>query len=180
MLKPAVFSLLLLLAAPAAATVPVELPATACKRLQTCRLIGQGTLRWWGFHVYDAALWSPTGRWQAQAPFALDIRYARRLTGAQLAETSVDEMRRLGIGDEAALARWGVAMKRLFPDVGPGSRLIGIHVPQRGTLFYSATAYLGAIEEPEFARGFFAIWLDPRTQTPELRAALLGRDGPAE
>lgn len=172
--KTIVFCLLVLLAAPAAA---VELPAAACNLLQSCRMIGQGQLRWWGFHVYDAALWSSSGRWQAQAPYALDIRYARRVTGAQLAETSVDELRRLGIGDEAALARWGAAMRKLFPDVAPGSRLIGVHVPQRGALFYSATAYLGSIEDPEFARGFFAIWLDPRTQTPDLRAALLGRDG---
>lgn len=171
--KAITFSLLVLLAAPAAAA---ELPAAACGLLQTCRLIGQGTLRWWGFHVYDAALWSSTGRWQAQAPYALDIRYARRVTGVQLAETSVDELRRLGIGDEAALNRWGAAMRKLFPDVAPGSRLIGVHVPQRGALFYSATTYLGAIEEPEFARGFFAIWLDARTQTPDLRSALLGRD----
>lgn len=175
--KIIVFCLLTLLAAPAAA---VELPAAACNLMQSCRMIGQGQLRWWGFHVYDAALWSPSGRWQAQAPYALDIRYARRVTGAQLAETSVDELRRLGIGDEAALARWGAAMRKLFPDVAPGSQLIGVHVPQRGALFYSATAYLGAIEEPEFARGFFAIWLDPRTQTPDLRAALLGRDGPTQ
>lgn len=180
MLKTAAFSLLLLLAVPATAAAPAELPVAACSLLQTCRLIGHGALRWWGFHVYDAALWSPTGRWQAQVPYALDIRYARRVTGAQLAETSVDELRRLGIGDEAALARWGAVMRKLFPDVAPGSRLVGVHVPQRGALFYSATAYLGAIEEPEFARGFFAIWLDPRTQTPDLRAALLGRDGPPE
>ncbi len=169
--------LMLLLSVPAAAA---ELPAAACTLLQTCRMVGEGQLRWWGFHVYDASLWSPSGRWQAQVPYALDIRYARRVTGAQLAETSVDELRRLGIGDEAALTRWGAAMKRLFPDVAPGSRLIGVHVPQRGALFYSATSYLGAIEEPEFARGFFAIWLDPRTQTPDLRAALLGRDAKPE
>lgn len=175
--KTAALCLLLLLALPAAAA---ELPAAACSLLQTCRLIGEGQLRWWGFHVYDAALWSPTGRWQERSPYALDIRYARRVTGTQLAETSIDELRRLGIGDEAALARWGAAMKRLFPDVAPGSRLIGVHVPQRGALFYSATAYLGAIEEPEFARGFFAIWLDPRTQTPELRTALLGRNAQPE
>ena len=178
--KAIALCLLCLLATPSTAAAPAELPAAACSLMQTCRLIGQGQLRWWGFHVYDAALWSSTGRWQAQAPYALDIRYARRLTGAQLAETSVDELRRLGIGDEAALTRWGTAMKRLFPDVVPGSRLIGVYVPQRGALFYSATGYLGAIEEPEFARGFFSIWLDPRTQTPDLRAALLGRDGPTE
>lgn len=175
--KTILFGLLLLFTAPAAVA---ELPAAACTLLQSCRMVGEGQLRWWGFHVYDAALWSPSGRWQAQAPYALDIRYARRVTGAQLAETSVDELRRLGIGDEAALTRWGAAMRKLFPDVAPGSRLIGVHVPQRGALFYSATGYLGAIEDPEFARGFFSIWLDPRTQTPELRAALLGRDARPE
>ncbi|MBX9906166.1 MAG: chalcone isomerase family protein [Burkholderiales bacterium] len=175
--KTILFGLLLLFTAPAAVA---ELPAAACTLLQSCRMVGEGQLRWWGFHVYDASLWSPSGRWQAQAPYALDIRYARRVTGAQLAETSVDELRRLGIGDEAALTRWGAAMRKLFPDVAPGSRLIGVHVPQRGALFYSATGYLGAIEDPEFARGFFSIWLDPRTQTPELRAALLGRDARPE
>lgn len=168
---------LLLLVATAQAAAPPALPAAACTMLQTCRPVGQGTLRWWGFHVYDAALWSPTGRWQSQSPYALDIRYARRITGEQLAETSVDEIRRLGVSDDAALARWGAAMRKVFPDVGPDSRLIGIHVPGRGAVFYSATGYLGAIDEPEFSRWFFAIWLDPRTRKPELRAALLGGDG---
>lgn len=57
--KTIALGLLMLLALPAAAA---ELPAAACSLLQTCRLIGEGQLRWWGFHVYDAALWSPTGR----------------------------------------------------------------------------------------------------------------------
>ena len=31
------------------------------------------------------------------------------------------------------------------------------------------------IADPEFARRFFAIWLDPQTSAPALRAALLRR-----
>ncbi len=170
----------LLVASPAVAANVAELPAAVCRALESCRIVGQGTLRWWGFHVYDAALWTRSGRWQAQAPYALDIRYARRISGAQLAETSVDEMRRLGIGDDAARQRWDEAMRRIFPDVAPGSRLIGVHRPQQGAVFYSASGYLGAIDDPEFARGFFAIWLDPRTQVPDLRTALLGRDDSAQ
>ena len=165
----------LLIVPHAGAATGVELPGAACRALETCRVVGQGTLRWWGFHVYDAVLWSRSGRWQAQAPYALDIRYARNITGAQLAETSIDEMRRLGIGDAAAHRRWGEAMRRLFPDVAPGSRLIGLHRPGQGADYYSAAGYLGTIDDPEFARGFFAIWLDPRTQVPDLRMALLGR-----
>jgi ribosomal protein L10 len=33
---------------------------------------------------------------------------------------------------------------------------------------------LGTIDDPEFSRFFFGIWLDPRTQKPDLRSALLG------
>ncbi len=180
MLERALLIGALLLSPPVLAASAAELPAAACRALETCRVVGQGTLRWWGFHVYDAALWSRSGRWQAQAPYALDIRYARRISGAQLAETSVEEMRRLGIGDDASHQRWGEAMRQIFPDVAPGSRLIGIYRPRQGAMFYSATGYLGAIDDPEFARGFFAIWLDPRTQVPELRMALLGRDERAQ
>lgn len=177
-LKSILLGLTLLLAP--AVTAATGLPAAVCSALEDCRMVGQGRLRWWGFHVYDASLWTSSGRWRAQSPYALDIRYARQLTGAQLADTSVDEMRRLGMRDETVLGRWGATMRRLFPDVAPGSRLIGLHVPQRGVLFYSADRYLGAIEDPEFARFFFGIWLDIRTQTPDLRDALLAGDARAE
>lgn len=171
-------ALALLCAMPAAAVnVPAELPSAVCSVLDTCRMVGKGRLRWWGFHVYDAALWSRDGRWQADAPYVLDIVYARQASAAQLAETSIEEMRRLGVSDEAKLARWDSAMRSVFPDVQSGSRLIGIYRPLRGAQFYSGTQMLGTIDDPEFARRFFGIWLDPRTQKPELRAALLGGDG---
>ena len=181
MLKAAFPILVLLLAMPAAAVnVPAELPAQVCSVLESCRMVGKGRLRWWGFHVYDAALWSRDGRWQPDTPHVLDIVYARDISGAQLAATSIDEMRRMGMKDEARLARWDAAMRGVFPDVREGSRLIGLYLPGRGALFHSGTRQLGIIEDPEFARRFFAIWLDPRTQTPGLRTALLGNDGRAD
>jgi hypothetical protein len=179
--KLAACALVLLLAGPAAAVnVPAELPAPVCGALESCRMVGKGRLRWWGFHVYDAALWSRDGRWQPDSPYVLDIVYARRISAAQLAATSIDEMRRMGMKDEARLARWDAAMRGVFPDVQEGSRLIGVYLPRRGALFHSGTRQLGIIEDPEFARRFFEIWLDPRTQTPDLRAALIGSDGPAD
>lgn len=176
-----VLCLLVLLSAPAAAVnVPAELPGAVCGAMETCRMVGKGRMRWWGLHIYDAALWSRDGRWQSEAPFALDIVYARNFTAVQIAETSIDEMRRLGVKDEAKLARWDASMRRTFPDVQPGSRLIGVYRPQRGVQFYSATALLGSIDDLEFARRFFEIWLDPKTQKPELRAALLGGNARAD
>jgi len=171
---------LLLAVAAAAVNVPPALPEPVCSALEKCRMVGKGRLRWWGFHVYDAALWTRDGRWRPDAPHVLDIVYARRISGAQLAATSIDEMRRLGVKDEARLARWDAAMRVVFPDVEAGSRLIGIHLPGRGAQFHSGSRPLGTIDDPEFARRFFEIWLDPRTQTPDLRTALLGGDGRAE
>lgn len=167
--------LLILAAAPAAAvSVPAELPPAVCSVIEPCRMVGKARLRWWGFHVYDAALWAREGRWSADAPYALDIVYARNVTGVQLAGTSIDEIRRMGVRDEALLARWDALLRGVFPDVQPGSRLTGLYRPQRGLQFYSGARLLGAIDDPELARRFFEIWLDPRTQKPELRAALLG------
>jgi hypothetical protein len=83
-------------------------------------------------------------------------------------------MRRLGYGDEAALARWGEAMARVFPDVRRGDRLVGVYLPGRGADFYGEDRYLGTVAEEAFADAFFAIWLDARTREPRLREALLG------
>ncbi|MCE3000397.1 MAG: chalcone isomerase family protein [Betaproteobacteria bacterium] len=170
--------LLMLVAPPAAAvSVPAELPPAVCSAIEPCRMVGMGRLRWWGFHVYDAALWAREGRWNPDAPYVLDIVYARNITGVQLASTSIDEIRRMGVRDEALLSRWDGLLRGVFPDVQPGSRLTGLYRPQRGLQFYSGTRLLGAIDDPELARRFFEIWLDPRTQKPDLRSALLGGHG---
>jgi hypothetical protein len=167
-----------LLLALAAQAAPPPLPPVVASLPQPTRALGEGTLRWFGLHVYDATLWAGAEAWSADAPFALDIRYARRVAGARLAAASVEEMRRLGYGSEQQLQRWGREMSRLFPDVEPGDRLIGVNLPGRGAAFYSARGPLGTVPDPAFARAFFAIWLDPRTREPGLRSALLG-GGPA-
>ena len=47
--------------------------------------------------------------------------------------------------------------------------------PGKGAEFFYRDASIGTIEDPQFARAFFSIWLDPRTSAPDLRAALLGQ-----
>jgi hypothetical protein len=175
-------SLALLLAAPlmfpAVASSPQALPHPVAAALPDARLVGLGSLRWLGLHIYDAALWAEQAVWTTHAPFALDIRYARRIPGTRLAATSVEEMRRMALGDAEELRRWRREMERIFPDVSPGDRVIGVNLPGRGVAFYSAERLLGRIEDDAFARAFFAIWLDPRTREPGLRASLLGDGGP--
>lgn len=151
--------------------------ALACSAAQASSLtqLGAGKLRWFGLTVYEARLWTAGGAPDFARPLRLELRYARTLRGAAIAERSDEEIVRLGFGSPGQRAAWSAAMRNLLPDVAPGDTLSGEHVPGRGARFLRNGAPLGEIADPEFSRAFFSIWLDPRTSAPDLRAALLGR-----
>ena len=191
-------------AAPAAATVAVSsdsgvLSVPLPPEVPQLRLRGSGQFRWFGLRIYDASLWSATGnasgdatdRPQASAGsptapdkssqvvdfkgfFALQLRYHRSFEGSAIAQRSLEEIERLGLGSSAQRQAWRAAMGRLFPDVKEGERLTGLHLPGRGARFFQNERLLGDIDDPEFARAFFSIWLSPATREPALRQALLG------
>lgn len=137
--------------------------------------VGHGRLKWLGLHVYDAKLWAAEGTFAFERPFALALRYARDFKGAKIAETSAEEIERLGFGSAEDRERWSAQMKRIFPNVAAGHELVGVNLPGKGVRFYHDDRPIGEIDDPEFARAFFSIWLDPRTRAGDLRAALLGQ-----
>ena len=65
-------------------------------------------------------------------------------------------------------------MAELFPDVGDGDTLVGLHLPGVGARFVLNGQVRGQVDDPLFARLFFGIWLSPQTSEPALRQALLG------
>jgi hypothetical protein len=156
---------------------PAAPPAEVAAALPAARLVGQGTLRWFGLAVYEARLWAADGfdalRFDAH-PFALELRYLRRLDGPAIAERTLDEMRRGGPIAEPEAAAWRAAMRAAFPDVSPGDRLTGVHEPAQGTRFHFNGRVTGAIGDTTFARRFYAVWLGPQTSQPGLRADLIG------
>lgn len=160
--------------APASKASPA--PDHVRRYIDDARTLGGGRLTWFGLHIYDALLFVPRAFDSANPsaqPFALELAYARSLDGQAIAERSHDEIARLKIGNEAQRTRWLADMSALFPDVKAGQRLAGIYRPGGATRFYLDGRYLGEVADPEFGRAFFAIWLDPRTSAPQLRASLL-------
>ncbi|TSE26422.1 hypothetical protein Tsedi_00720 [Tepidimonas sediminis] len=148
--------------------------------------VGRGTLRFLSLAVYHATLWAVPG-WQpgqlGQAPLVLELHYLRSFRGRDIAQRSLEEMRRAGPIDPTDEARWLAAMQRLFPDVADGDHIAGLWDPAHGARFALARAGgvpqpLGELAEPRFAERFFGIWLAPTTSQPALRAALLGLSGP--
>jgi hypothetical protein len=152
-------------------------PAALANLPGPARLIGEGRLRWFGFAVYDARLFAAGASLDparyGRSPFALELRYARRIAGEEIAQASHKEITRLGFGSETQRNGWLQAMRRLFPDVQPGDRLTGVNLPEGRVLFYRNDTRLGSIDERAFGDAFFAIWLDARTVAPELRRSLL-------
>ena len=141
------------------------------------RVLGTGEMRWFGFKLYDARLWAAREVDPARATdeaFALELRYAREIPSARLVEASIEEMGRLGESSPDRLAVWRRILADVFPDVRPGEVIIGLNRPGQGAEFYHQGRLTGRIADVDFARRFFAIWLDERTREPGLRQRLLG------
>lgn len=152
-------------------------PPELAQALSGASLAGQSRFRMWGFEVYDAGLWvrpgfSATG-FDAH-PLALELRYLRDFSAVDIAERSLKEMRRLSTVTAEQEKRWLDEMRRVFPNVKKGDRLLGVQQPGQGAAFWFNGQLRGDIRDAEFARAFFGIWLSPRSSEPALRQALLG------
>jgi len=140
--------------------------------LPTPKPVGEGQLRWWGFLIYDATLWSSNGQYEPTKPYALSLSYARTVSRDQIVDASLDQMRDLGI-DVAQHPDWSEKLRQVFEGVTKGDSLTGIYMPGKGAVFFYNNRLTGQIDEA-LAQAFFSIWLDPKTTEPELRLSLLG------
>jgi len=136
--------------------------------------VGEGRLTYLFWDVYDAALYAPKGSWQEGQPFALQLSYLREIEGKKIADRSVEEMRNQGIKDEVKLATWYAQMRKIFPDVDKGVRLTGVYTKKGETVFYEDDKEVGRINDADFSKAFFGIWLNEKTSVPDLRRKLLG------
>ena len=149
--------------------------------LPAARPAGHARLHVWGLPVYDARLWVGPGFRRgefASHGFALELGYLRKFSGADIARRSIVEMRRAGAFSAEQAARWEADLRAIVPDVGPGDRITGIHLPGRSALFLVNGKPVGGVADPVFAPLFFAIWLGPRTSEPGLRESLLAGTPP--
>jgi hypothetical protein len=162
----------------AATTAASPAPSATHAWLPRSRRIGQGTLRMLGFTIYDAALYA-LADFDATAfaahPLVLEIHYRRSLSGQDIADYSLKEMRRAGGVDEPTAQRWMQFMRSAFPDVRSGDRLTGQWLPGAASSRFAANdGSAVALQDAEFGPRFFGIWLAPQTQRPDMREQLLG------
>nr|WP_315464493.1 chalcone isomerase family protein [uncultured Rhodoferax sp.] len=151
-------------------------PAEVRSELQDARLAGSARMRFFGLNIYDARLWVTAGFKPAtywQSPLALELNYLRNLSGSAIAQRSLDEMRRGGPISQDTANRWLAAMNAAFADVKAGDRITGMHALGQGATFWLNGQPRPGVQDPEFSRLFFGIWLAEHTSEPRLRAELL-------
>ncbi|MCA3244816.1 MAG: chalcone isomerase family protein [Alphaproteobacteria bacterium] len=166
---------LLLAALALLAVAPVQATTLAKYQEKTTRKVGESRLTWLVWDVYDAALYAPTGRFQATQPYVLELTYLRALDGAKVAAKAREEMVRLGFRDEAKLAKWQLQLTDWFQGIEKGTRLAAMRNADGSTTFVrNGKTVLGTLPDPQFGQYFFAIWLSERSLRPDLRRQLLG------
>ena len=175
--EPLLLCLALACGASAGATPGAASPA----QLPGSRLQGEATLRFIGLRIYHARLWTAPDFRAAHAldqPLLLELEYLRDLDGRAIAERSLKEMQREGGFSEAQGRQWLAQMQRLFPNVRAGDRISGLNSPGQGVSFWHNGQPLGRVDDADFARRFFGIWLAPSTSEPAMRLVLLGQGAP--
>ncbi|MDX6022588.1 hypothetical protein SIL08_20120 [Scandinavium sp. V105_16] len=148
------------------------------------RKVGDATLTWGPFTVYTSQLRTPAGHYDGPTQDqALIITYQRDIDREELVDATREQWQALGIlKQEPQSDAWLNMLQSLWPDVTPGAQLAFVLTGQQGQFWYRASAAqktftpLGARQSAGFSQRFLAIWLDPRTQYPELRQQLIGGD----
>lgn len=145
------------------------------EHVNNAKQTGSADFRFLFMDIYQVTLYAPQSGWSFSEPFALQIRYLRNLPGDKIADRSAKEIRQQGFNDEVTLADWHEQMTQIIPDVQENTVLTGIYKPNDETVFYQDGKQIGRVQDPEFGKWFFGIWLSENTSEPQVRAQLLGR-----
>ena len=136
-------------------------------------LVGEARLKVLIWEVYDSALFTPSGRWQGDAPYRLSLHYLRNIPAAKLVEETEKAWREQG-RNHPRLNEWLGLLGDLWPDITEGDNLVfGLNELGDSAFWFNGSP-LGNIEDRDFGPLFGGIWLDPDTPRPELRAQLIG------
>ncbi|UIP29897.1 chalcone isomerase family protein [Photobacterium sp. TLY01] len=162
----AIFTLLLLAVSPG---------LLASGAWQSWPVVGEATLKWGPWVIYDSQLRTPSGQYNATMAnsVALVIKYQRDIDKEDLLEATDDQWQKQGV-PTAKRQQWLMVLDTIWPSVRKGDRLIFVVHANGGTFFRDNTV-IGEVRDREMADAFLGIWLSPGTQYPELRKRLIGR-----
>lgn len=154
------------------------LPSPVIEKWQDFELVGQSTLKRFGFHIYDSSFWMVDKQSATQqlcsSTCALSITYARKIRMQQLLSSTKKEWLRLGYADQYPLDAWLIMLSNIWTDVKKGDQLIVVSDANGTSSFYNRNQRLGVIDDPQFGNAFLSIWLNENARFQKNRRELLG------
>lgn len=140
------------------------------------KLVGKGEYHKLVWDVYTAKLYAPGGVYEKGQPLALSLSYHMEIDGSDIAEKSIEEMQKQAPLDPKQQLEWQALMEKIFPDVNDTTVLTGILTKDGKTIFLHNGKFAGKIDDKEFGRRFFDIWLGAKTSDNKLTQQLLGNE----
>ena len=160
------------------AKVLSPLPSEVTQQWQDLVIIGQTSLKRFGFHIYDASFWM-TSRQNDESYLtnlsALSITYKKNIRAEKLLSSTKKEWRKLGIANDYPTDAWLYELQQIWPDVKKGDQLIFVFDPNGMSTFFNTHKKLGTIEDSRFGPAFLSIWLGKNASFKKSRNELLGK-----
>jgi hypothetical protein len=184
----AALALALALAAPLGSAanemLPVRAAASAARRhadsspsTADLEKVGEARLKFLLWSVYDSRLFTPSGDYrEGDRPLKLEVTYLLNVKADALIERTLTEWEAMGRAHPRQ-DEWAKQLASIWVDIDANDTLsLELDRENRAT-FRRNGELLGQIEDPEFGQEFVDIWLSPDCTRPEIRTALLGRNG---
>lgn len=137
-------------------------------------LVGQARFSLLGLSLFDAAVYTQSGRFAWNDEFALSLTYKRNAREEVLLNRTIRGMKERGAGDAKALAPLRAQLSACFSDVARGDRITAVSTGPDAARFYLNGKESCTVNWPDFRRDFFGIWLDAKGGQAKLSAKLRG------
>lgn len=156
-----------------AATPAAANPAEVGRALPGAQKVGEARYTLLAISLFRAELFTATGNFSWERPFALTLNYERAAPQSVLLNRTVREMSQRGGVTAASLAPLRTQLAVCFPNIAQGDRITGVSTGANTARFYHNGAQICEIDWPGFRRNFFGIWLDGRDGTAARLSAQL-------
>jgi hypothetical protein len=137
-------------------------------------LVGEARFSLLGLSLFDAALYTESGRFTWNDEFALSLTYKRNAREEVLLNRTIRGMSERGAGDAKTLAPLRARLGSCFSDVARGDRFTAVSTGPDTARFYLNGKESCTVQWPDFRRDFFGIWLDAKGGQAKLSAQLRG------
>lgn len=136
--------------------------------------VGKASLSKLVFHVYDATLYAPGGKYDPAKKHALELTYQMGFDSKEIVDRSISEIKHAQSVSPEQEKQWREELGKVIPDVKDGDRIQALATPGKSILFSHNEKTTGTLTDKTLVEPFMNIWLGSKTTEPTLRKKLIG------